>query len=88
MDRIRLAIRVENHVIADARFKAQGCPPTLAAASSLTELIIGLSVAAAEQIGRQDIVRSLGRLPAAKSHCAALAVDALRAAIEDFRSRG
>jgi NifU-like protein involved in Fe-S cluster formation len=83
LDRIRLTIRVEDGKVTDARVKVSGCPPTIAAASVLTELIIGRSVEELERLTRKDIVDALGRLPAAKLHCAILAIDALRAAIND-----
>jgi nitrogen fixation NifU-like protein len=81
-DRIRLTIKIENGVLSQARFKASGCPPTLAAASVLTELISGRSLPSVRDLSRNDIIRALGRLPAAKMHCAVLAIDALRQAIE------
>jgi NifU-like protein involved in Fe-S cluster formation len=85
MDRIRLTVRIDGDRLTDARVKAQGCAPTLAAASALTELIIGRPVSELESLGREDVARALGRLPATKKHCAALAVEALKAAIEDSR---
>lgn len=85
LDRIRLTIRVDGERLTDAKVKAQGCPPTIAAASMLTELIIGRSLAEAQSLTRKDVVESLGRLPAAKMHCASLAIDALRAAIDDIK---
>ena len=84
MDRIRLTISVEGGRLVDARVKAQGCPPTIAAASALTELIIGLPLAELHSLSRKDVTDALGRLPPAKTHCAVLAVDALRAAIESL----
>ncbi|HXG93905.1 MAG TPA: iron-sulfur cluster assembly scaffold protein [Blastocatellia bacterium] len=85
MDRIRLTIRVEGNTLIDAKVKAHGCPPTIAAASVLTELIIARSLDEVELLTRKDIVDALGRLPPAKMHSAALAIDALRAAIEDVQ---
>lgn len=81
-DRIRLTIKIEVGVLSQARFKASGCPPTLAAASVLTELIAGRSVSEVRALSRNDIIGALGRLPAAKLHCAVLAIDALRQALE------
>jgi NifU-like protein len=85
MDRIRLTVRVDGDRVSDARVKASGCPPTIAAASALTELIIGRSLAELDGLVRKDVIAALGRLPAAKLHCASLAIEALRAAIEDSR---
>src|ERR1044071_8958802 len=83
MDRIQLTVRVEGERLSDARVKAEGCPPTIAAASVLTELIIGRAVAELETLTRQDVADALGRLPAAKQHCASLAIEALSAALAD-----
>jgi nitrogen fixation NifU-like protein len=84
LDRIRLTIRLEGERITDAKIKASGCPPTLAAASVLTELIIGKSIGQIETLARNDIATALGHLPPAKAHCSALAIDALRAAMESL----
>ena len=82
LDRIRLTVRVEGGILTAAKVKASGCPPTIAAASVLTELIIGRSIDALQSLSRRDVADALGHLPPAKSHCAALAIDALRAAIK------
>ena len=87
MDRIRLTVRIEGGRLSDARVKASGCPPTIAAASALTELVIGRPLAELESLNRADIINALGRLPAAKQHCAILAIEALRAALEDSRKQ-
>jgi len=81
MDRIKLTVRIDGDRLIAAKVKAQGCPPTIAAASVLTELIIDRRLSELESFGRQHIIDALGRLPAAKTHCAVLAVDALRAAL-------
>jgi nitrogen fixation NifU-like protein len=85
LDRIRLSIRIKDDRVAEARVKASGCPPTIAAASALTELIIGKPVEEVSSLTRRDIVIALGRLPPAKSHCSALAIEALHAAIDDAK---
>ena len=86
LDRIRLTVHIEGEKLVDAKVKASGCPPTIAAASVLTELIIGRSIQQVHLLNRKDVIDALGHLPPAKSHCAVLAIDALRAAIGDKRS--
>jgi NifU-like protein involved in Fe-S cluster formation len=81
LDRIRLTITVSDGKVTEARFKANGCPPTIAAASALTELIIGSTLEDAQCLEKSDIVDRLGKLPSAKTHCAMLAIDALKAAL-------
>ena len=65
--------------------RALGSYAVVAAASVLTELIINRSLSEAGNIGRADVETALERLPVAKKHCAVLAIDALRTAIEDYR---
>ena len=84
LDRIRLTVRVEGETLIDAKVKANGCAPTIAAASVLTELIIGRTLSELRSLARKDIASALGHLPPAKSHCTALAIDALRAAIDSL----
>jgi NifU-like protein involved in Fe-S cluster formation len=86
LDRIRLTVRVDGDRLTEAKVKASGCPPTIAAASVLTELIIGRSVEEVRALTRIDVANALGHLPPAKAHCTALAIDALRAAIESSTS--
>ena len=84
LDRIKLTVLVEGDLLIDAKVKASGCPPTIAAASVLTELIIGRSVEQVRSVTRTDVANALGHLPPAKAHCTALAIDALRAAVENL----
>ena len=80
-DRLRLTISVSDGHVREARFLAYGCPPTLACASALTELIRGKTLADAARLTRDDLTNALGGLPARKGHAAALAVETLRAAL-------
>jgi nitrogen fixation protein NifU and related proteins len=80
-DLLHLYLKVEADQITAARFEVQGCPPSIAAGSVLTELIIDLSLAAARALEPADIKRALDGLPRNKEHCAVLAIDALRAAL-------
>jgi nitrogen fixation protein NifU and related proteins len=84
LDRIRLTVRLENGTLIAAKVKASGCPPTIAAASVLTELIIGRSIGELHTISRKDVARELGHVPPAKAHCTALAIEALRAALDNM----
>jgi nitrogen fixation NifU-like protein len=80
-DRIKLSILISDGVVVEAKVRANGCPPTIAAASVLTELMLNKPTSELQSLGRADITKALGRLPTAKTHCAVLAIDALRAAL-------
>jgi len=84
-DRLRLSLRISKGRIDAARFLAYGCPPTLACGSVLAEMLEGMSIAAAQQLARNDIVHALGGLPSRKQHAAALAIETLCAAIQNRR---
>ena len=76
-DVLRLAVRVENGRIAEARFKAQGCVTAVACASAITEMLAGKTLAEAREIRAQQISDALGGLPQATFHGAQLATDVL-----------
>lgn len=86
-DVMRLQIRVNDQgVIEDAKFKTYGCGSAIASSSLLTEWVKGRSLEEATQIRNKDIAEELG-LPPVKIHCSVLAEDAIKAAIEDVRSK-
>ena len=81
-DVLELAVNVADDRIAEIRFRAQGCVPAMACASALTELAKGRLIEEARAIGREEVTRAVGGLPAASGHAAQLAVDALRAVLK------
>ena len=81
-DILRLSLRVAEGRIVAARFKAQGCVPTIAASSVLTDLLEGKSLAEARAISSEKISEALGGLPPATLHAAQLVSDALAAALK------
>lgn len=86
-DVMTLYIKVDNDVITDVKFKTFGCGAAIASSSYTTELIKGKSIDEALSYTRADVSDGLGGLPPLKMHCSNLAVDALRAAVEDYRGR-
>ncbi len=80
-DLLKLYLKIAEGKISAASFTVQGCPPSIAAGSALTELLIGLPVETARQLAPQDVTRVLESLPRNKEHCSVLAIDALRSAL-------
>lgn len=78
-DVLRLSVKVDSGHIADIRFKAKGCVPSMACGSAVTELARGKSLPEARQIRREDVIKSVGGVPQASTHAAQLALDALSA---------
>ena len=87
-DVMRLQIRVnpETNVIEDAKFKTFGCGSAIASSSLATEWVKGKTIDEAMAITNTDIVKELA-LPPVKIHCSVLAVDAIRAAISDWKKK-
>jgi nitrogen fixation NifU-like protein len=84
---MRLQIKVnENGVIEDARFKTYGCGSAIASSSLVTEWLKGKTLDEAATIRNTDIAQELS-LPPVKIHCSVLAEDAIKAAIQDFKSK-
>ena len=86
-DVMRLQIKVNDQgVIEDAKFKTYGCGSAIASSSLLTEWVKGQSIDQAETIRNTEIAEELA-LPPVKIHCSVLAEDAIKAAVNDYRSK-
>ena len=85
-DVMRLQIEVEEGIITDAKFKTFGCGSAIAASSLATEWLKGKSLEEAVTIDNMDLVEELN-LPPVKIHCSVLAEDAIKAAINDYRTK-
>ena len=85
-DVMKLQIRVEEGIIVDAKFKTYGCGSAIASSSLVTEWVKGKTLEQAGSIKNVQIAEELC-LPPVKIHCSILAEDAIKAAIEDYRSK-
>ena len=78
-DILELSLKLEGHRIADIRFRAKGCVPSIACGSAITELAKGKTVEEACAIQKEDLLRKVGGVPEASSHAAALSMETLTA---------
>ena len=85
-DVMKLQIQVEGDRIVDAKFKTFGCGSAIASSSLATEWIKGKTLDEAMEIRNTQIVEELS-LPPVKIHCSVLAEDAIKSAIQDYRSK-
>lgn len=86
-DVMKLQIRVnEAGIIEDAKFKTYGCGSAIASSSLVTEWVKGKTLDQALDIKNTAIAEELA-LPPVKIHCSILAEDAIKAAVEDYRSK-
>ncbi|MAF30761.1 MAG: Fe-S cluster assembly scaffold IscU [Pseudomonadota bacterium] len=86
-DVMKLQIQVsDTGVIEDAKFKTFGCGSAIASSSLATEMLKGKTLDQATEIKNSDIAEELA-LPPVKIHCSVLAEDAIKAAIDDYKSK-
>jgi nitrogen fixation NifU-like protein len=86
-DVMRLQIKVENDIIVDAKFKTYGCGSAIASSSLLTDWVKGMHLDDANQVKNTELAQELA-LPPVKIHCSVLAEDAIKSAIQNYRSKG
>jgi nitrogen fixation NifU-like protein len=84
---VYLKIDPESHRITDVKFESYGCASNIATGSIITELAKGKTLEEAKQITWKQASKALGGLPPIKAHCSVLAVDGLRAAIQNYEER-
>lgn len=86
-DVMKISIKVENGTIVDAKFKTFGCGAAIAVSSMVTEMVKGKTLDEALRISKEAVAHELGGLPPQKMHCSNLGADALKKAIEDYKSK-
>jgi nitrogen fixation NifU-like protein len=81
-DRIRIELKLNGSMIEDVRFKGDGCAISTAAASLLTELILGAKLEEVAAITDERLISALeSDIKPARIPCALLALEALRAGL-------
>jgi nitrogen fixation NifU-like protein len=86
-DVMKMFLKIENHIVVDAKFKTFGCGAAVATSSMVTEMVKGKTIEEALKISNRAVAEALGGLPAIKMHCSVLAEHALRAALADYYKR-
>lgn len=86
-DVMKLQLKIsDTGIIEDAKFKTYGCGSAIASSSLVTEWVKGKSIDEAAEIKNTAIAEELA-LPPVKIHCSILAEDAIKAALDDYRSK-
>lgn len=86
-DMVKLTMRIRDGVISEARTQTFGCAAAIAAASALTELLIGRTISDALALRDRDVVEKLGGLPEHKTKCSLVTQEAVREALAPFAAR-
>jgi nitrogen fixation NifU-like protein len=87
-DTMEVFLSIRDRRICQARFDTIGCGFTLACGSMAMEMAEGKSTTEAMGIDDHKIAEALGGLPDSHRHCAELASEALKKAIQDYLFRG
>jgi NifU-like protein involved in Fe-S cluster formation len=88
-DMVSVYINVDpkTSTISDIKFESYGCASNIATGSIITELAKGKTLEEAKKVTWKEAAEALGGLPKIKAHCSVLAVEGLRAAIENYEER-
>jgi nitrogen fixation NifU-like protein len=83
-DTMEIYLKMDNGVIVDASFQTDGCNPSKACGGMVAQMAKGKSIVKIKKLTAQDILDALGGLPEESEHCATLAADTLKQALEDM----
>jgi nitrogen fixation NifU-like protein len=83
-DTMQIWLKVNQGLISQAHFMTDGCGTSIASGSMVTVLATGKTLVEARQISQQSVLAALNGLPEDSQHCALLASNTLKAAIQDY----
>ena len=83
---MKIYLKIEDNRIVDIKFKTFG-GAAIATNSMATELVKGKTIEEALALTNKAVADALDGLPPIKMHCSVLAEEAIKAAIEDYRSK-
>lgn|SRR5215510_2494320 len=85
-DRIRIEIEVNGDTVRAARFQGDGCAISLAAASMLTEMIVGSNITGDEIVSGEELLSALkSEIQPTRVKCALLPLEALRSGVKLYQ---
>ena len=87
-DRIRLELKLQQAIVNEVRFKGDACAICTAAASLLTEVILGKDLAQLVDIPDERLISALeSEIQPARLQCALLPLQALREGVKNYNRR-
>lgn len=88
-DDLEFFIKLKSGRLSDIRFQGQGCALSVAAASMLTEKVIGMTTAQVMKLDEGDVVAMLGvgELTGSRLRCAALGLKGVQVAISQAEAK-
>ena len=86
-DIMKMYLKIEDDMVKDVKFETFGCGSAIASSSMATEMIKGKHLSEVEKITNKAVTEALDGLPTHKIHCSVLAEQAIKPALEDYRSK-
>lgn len=85
-DMMKLYLRIKENKITEAQHETFGSGVAIAVSSIATKMIVGRTLDNAYTISRDEVSAALDGIPPEKMDCSNMAPDAIRDAIDNFRS--
>ena len=86
-DRIRLELKLEHAIVTEVRFKGDACAIATAAASLLTEIVLGKHVSELTDITDTQLISALeSDIQPTRVQCALLPLEALREGLKNYNT--
>ena len=86
-DVMRMHLTIDNGIVTAAMHQTFGSAVAIAVSSIASEMILGKSVDEAYKITREEVSEALDGIPPDKMDCSNMAPAAIKAAIDDYRSK-
>ena len=86
-DTMEFWIKVQNGIIEDVHYTTDGCYFSNKCGTTAALMSCSVPVTIVEQFTQADILSVAGDIPPDDSHCALLAVNTLKKAIEDYKNK-
>ena len=85
-DTMEIFLKIHDDKILSAQFITTGCATTIASGSMACELSMGKHIEEIQDITQDEILKQLGGLPEESTHCALLASNTLKGALDNYLS--
>jgi nitrogen fixation protein NifU and related proteins len=84
-DLMEITMLVENNIIKEIKFHTLGCAAAISVSDVVCDLVKGKTLQEAQHISEKEISEALEYLPRVKMHCASLAREGIKKAIENYK---
>ncbi|MBW2997941.1 iron-sulfur cluster assembly scaffold protein [Candidatus Woesearchaeota archaeon] len=86
-DIMEIQLEIKDDIIKDIKVKTFGCVAAITTSDVVCEFALNKHVDEALKITKDEVVKHFGELPPEKIHCSLLALDALKKAINEYKSK-